>query len=321
MSVRRIAIAAFVVGMAIVVARVAAPSHASHFRYSTALACGVERWRVKTPQDRPRLLRVHSISTAQSVSHERPTPLLATRLPFERHIFSVDAAVTLVRHEADEDFHLVLQSGTDQMIAESPSSSCALGATPYRRRQMRAARTKLRLCSQARVVGRRLLRFQARTDGRGAECRSSCIRSLASSASRVREGRAATECPGALACENDALRRSRRFERRWWQTVYGRAGLAALCRGHFRAGRRALSGVGDPDRSRTLRLRHRSRVARELGGPIEDLPRLLLQSEVKKTTGLPAAAGRCGRAGRAAWRGRRPLRRRAVNLRPNKRPC
>jgi hypothetical protein len=69
------------------------------------------------------------IPIAQSVSHE-PTPLPATRLPFERHIFSVDAAVTLVRHEADEDFHLVLQSGTDQMIAESPSSSCALGATP-----------------------------------------------------------------------------------------------------------------------------------------------------------------------------------------------
>jgi hypothetical protein len=164
-SVRRVAVAAVVIGISLVVARVAAPSHASHFRYSTALVCGVERWKVKTPQDRPRLLRVHSISIAQSVSHERPTPLPATRLPFERHIFSVDAAVTLVRHEADEDFHLVLQSGTDQMIAESPSSSCALGATPYRRRQMRAARTKLRLCSQARVVGRRLLRFSS-TDRR-----------------------------------------------------------------------------------------------------------------------------------------------------------
>jgi hypothetical protein len=100
-----------------------------------------------------RLLRVHSIPIAQLVTHERPTPLPATRLPFERHIFSVDAAVTLVRHEADEDFHLVLESGPDHMIAESPSSACAGGATPYRRRQMREAREKLRLCSQARVVG------------------------------------------------------------------------------------------------------------------------------------------------------------------------
>jgi hypothetical protein len=77
----------------------------------------------------------------------------ATRLPFERHIFGVDAPVTLVRHEADEDFHLVLQSGADHMIAESPSSACASRATPYRRRQMREARKKLRLCSHARVVG------------------------------------------------------------------------------------------------------------------------------------------------------------------------
>jgi len=147
------AIAAFVVGMAVVVARVAAPSHASHFHYSAALACGVERWKVKTLQDRPRMLHVHSITIAQLVSNARPTPLPATRLPFERHIFSVDAAVTLVRHEADEDFHLVLESGADQMIAESPSSACAREATPYRRRQMREAREKLRLCSHARVVG------------------------------------------------------------------------------------------------------------------------------------------------------------------------
>jgi hypothetical protein len=90
--VGRIAAALIVVGIAVVVARVAAPSHASHFRYSAALACGVERWKVKTLQDRPRLLRVHSIPIAQLVVHERPTPLPATRLPFERHIFSVDAA-------------------------------------------------------------------------------------------------------------------------------------------------------------------------------------------------------------------------------------
>jgi hypothetical protein len=38
-------------------------------------------------------------------------------------------------------------------VWESPSSACARGATPYRRRQMREARMKLRLCSQARVVG------------------------------------------------------------------------------------------------------------------------------------------------------------------------
>jgi hypothetical protein len=84
MSVGRVAVVAAVVGIAVVVARVAAPSQASHFRYSAALACGVERWKVKTLQDRPRLLRVHSIPIAQLVAHKRPTPLPATRLPFER---------------------------------------------------------------------------------------------------------------------------------------------------------------------------------------------------------------------------------------------
>jgi hypothetical protein len=114
---------------------------------------GVERWKVKTLQDRPRLLRAHAIPMSQLVSHDRPTPLPGTRLPFERHIWSVDAAVTLVRHEPDEDFHIVLESGADQMIAESPSPACTRGGTAYRRRQMREVRMKLRLCSQARVVG------------------------------------------------------------------------------------------------------------------------------------------------------------------------
>ena len=153
MRSRRIVAVALVVACAVLAARIAAPSSGGHFRYSAALACGVERWKVKTLQDRPRLLRAHAIPMSQLVSHDRPTPLPGTRLPFERHIWSVDAAVTLVRHEPDEDFHIVLESGADQMIAESPSSACTRGATAYRRRQMREARSKLRLCTQARVVG------------------------------------------------------------------------------------------------------------------------------------------------------------------------
>ena len=39
------------------------------------------------------------------------------------------------------------------MIAESPSFFCTRGATPYRRRHMRNAQAKVRLCSTARVVG------------------------------------------------------------------------------------------------------------------------------------------------------------------------
>src|SRR2546430_2049187 len=121
MRSRRVVAVALVVACAVLAARIAAPSSGGHFRYSAALACGVERWKVKTLQDRPRLLRAHAIPMSQLVSHERPTPLPGTRLPFELHIWRVDAAVTLVRHEPDEDFHIVLESGADQMIAESPS--------------------------------------------------------------------------------------------------------------------------------------------------------------------------------------------------------
>jgi hypothetical protein len=71
MSMQRVAVAAFVVAISLAGARVAAPSHAGQFHYSAAPTCGVERWKVKTLQDRPRLLRAHSIPIAQLVSHER----------------------------------------------------------------------------------------------------------------------------------------------------------------------------------------------------------------------------------------------------------
>jgi hypothetical protein len=71
MSMQRVAVAAFVVAISLAGARVAATSHAGQFHYSAAPTCGVERWKVKTLQDRPRLLRAHSIPIAQLVSHER----------------------------------------------------------------------------------------------------------------------------------------------------------------------------------------------------------------------------------------------------------
>ena len=50
---RRVAAVVAVIAVAVIAARVAVPSSASHFRYSAALTCGVERWKVKTLQDRP----------------------------------------------------------------------------------------------------------------------------------------------------------------------------------------------------------------------------------------------------------------------------
>jgi hypothetical protein len=116
-------------------------------------ACGVERWTVKTLQDRPRLLPVRDVTIAYLVSRPAPRSLPVTRLPFERHIFRVKAAVMLVRPEDDEDTHLVLSDGTRTMIAESASPSCTTGATRVRRRQMAQARRFVRLCRRALVTG------------------------------------------------------------------------------------------------------------------------------------------------------------------------
>ena len=116
-------------------------------------ACGVERWTVKTLQDRPRLLSVRRVTLAYLVSRPAPSPLPATRLPFERHVFRVTAAVRLERSEDDGDFHLVLSDGKRTMIAESPSVVCTKRATLIRRRQMARARAAIHVCAKASITG------------------------------------------------------------------------------------------------------------------------------------------------------------------------
>jgi hypothetical protein len=120
---------------------------------NTHLLCGVERWTVKTLQDRPRLLPRRDATIAYLVGRPAPSELPATRLPFERRVFRVTAAVTLVRPEDDGDFHLVLSDGQRTMIAETPSSSCDARATSALHSEMATARTKARLCARARVTG------------------------------------------------------------------------------------------------------------------------------------------------------------------------
>jgi hypothetical protein len=67
---------------------VASPASARKVRAT----CGVERWTVKTLQDRPRLLPVKRTTIAYLVRRPVPSYLPNTRLPFERHVFRVAAA-------------------------------------------------------------------------------------------------------------------------------------------------------------------------------------------------------------------------------------
>jgi hypothetical protein len=120
---------------------------------STTAACGVYRWTVKTLQDRPRLLPARKTTIHFLITRRRPANVPDTRLPFERHVYTVVAAVVLVRPEDDSDLHVVLQQGGNHMISEAPSLSCDRRATLLRRRQMMVARSHARLCNRARVTG------------------------------------------------------------------------------------------------------------------------------------------------------------------------
>jgi hypothetical protein len=115
--------------------------------------CGVERWTVKTLQDRPALIPAQTTTIAYLTSRHPPASLPDTRLPFERHIFTVTAAVVLIRHEADDDFHVVLSDGHRTMITEAPAPECDTRAYTRRQAEMAAARQALRPCSRARVTG------------------------------------------------------------------------------------------------------------------------------------------------------------------------
>jgi hypothetical protein len=116
-------------------------------------ACGTERWSIKTLKDHPSLLPAQTTTVHYLVTRPAPASLPPTRLPFELHVYTVTAAVTYMRSEADGDIHIVLTSGADHMIAESPNPGCTTGASAVRRSQMSTARAQVKLCARAHVMG------------------------------------------------------------------------------------------------------------------------------------------------------------------------
>jgi hypothetical protein len=126
---------------------------ASHAGTTTSSKCGVERWKVKTLQDRPKLRAVKRSTIARLISVTKPVPLPGTRAPFEFNVFKVNAKVTKIIGEHDGDLHLVLSDGTHTMIVEAPIAGCNTAATPYRRKQMKDARAAVAVCDNAQLIG------------------------------------------------------------------------------------------------------------------------------------------------------------------------
>jgi hypothetical protein len=131
-----------------------AEKRGAHASLPSRLACGEERWTVKTLQDRPHLRAVRDVTVKYLVTRPAPASLPETRLPFERNIFRVHAKVWLIRPEEDGDFHVVIRDAAGRtMITEAPSFACTARATQLRRQQMKTARAAVRLCDRATVAG------------------------------------------------------------------------------------------------------------------------------------------------------------------------
>ncbi len=93
--------------------------------------CGAERWPVKTLSDAPAARLVYKPTTTTVASMvrlappDRPTARVA---PTEFTLFRIIACLTLVKQEADSDYHLViteLSQPAVTMIAEIPNRQCA----------------------------------------------------------------------------------------------------------------------------------------------------------------------------------------------------
>ena len=110
-----------------------------------SLACGKERWAVKTLTDgavgsidrTPKSATVPELGQLDAPSQQDLTHSPKKRFePVETTTYRVNALLLGYRHEADEDFHLVLADPDDHaktMIAEIPAPDCvtdtAFGAT------------------------------------------------------------------------------------------------------------------------------------------------------------------------------------------------
>jgi hypothetical protein len=98
-------------------------------------ACGSERWEVKVARDHdaksievvPKVASIELLSRVIAPLH--PNAQQNTRYLLELHTFSVSGRLTLIKREADQDYHIVIRDAAGRtMIVEAPDPACAAGS-------------------------------------------------------------------------------------------------------------------------------------------------------------------------------------------------
>lgn len=147
-------------------------------RPDPSLACGVERWDVKTLTDgetvsaNPIVETIDDLGLIQHEAIQKHTP----RLPFETRSYAVQADVVEFKLESDEDYHVVLRSiepnrssnKSATMIGEIPAPDCAQGgAKSSLGRQWEALRSQLNAMSVNQAHGWHIVNQSAIVAGIG----------------------------------------------------------------------------------------------------------------------------------------------------------
>jgi hypothetical protein len=100
-----------------------------------AFGCGKERWPVKTGTDKdaarvvliPKTMALWELANLPVPGHHNP--VTNARLPEELETVTVQAMMTLIKLEKDEDYHIVITDAAGHtMIVEAPAPHCAKGS-------------------------------------------------------------------------------------------------------------------------------------------------------------------------------------------------
>ena len=110
----------------------------AHYLLAPGMACGVERWSVKTGTDADAgLVNINStspttIATLRSLTAPNPIPSNNRVQPTETTVWVINATLTEYKLESDEDYHLVISDSNGQtMICEIPAPHCVGSGSPF----------------------------------------------------------------------------------------------------------------------------------------------------------------------------------------------